>query len=70
VLGSNPSTTNFLAFWRWWMGVLALVLACFGAGGLGGSAFLWRWTLAVGEVPGESILVLVFACFGRFCAKC
>jgi len=35
VLGSNPSTTNFLAFWRWWMGVLALVLACFGAGGWG-----------------------------------
>jgi len=56
------------------MGVLALVLACFGAGGLGGggggSGFLWRWTLAVGEVHGESILVLVFACFGRFCAKC
>ena len=42
-------------FWRWW---------------IGGSGFLWRWTLAVGEVHGESILVLVFACFGRFCAKC
>jgi len=40
VLGSNPSTTNFLAFWRWWMGVLALVLACFGAGGLGGGVRL------------------------------
>ena len=44
VHGLNPSTTNFLA--------------------------VWRWTLAVGEVHGESILVLVFACFGRFCAKC
>jgi len=74
-------------------GLLALVLACFGAGGffgllalvdggvgagsglfwrwwMGGSGFLWRWALAVGEVHGESILVLVFACFGRFCAKC
>ena len=35
-------------------GLLALVLACFGAGGLGGgSGFLWRWTLAVGEVHGS-----------------
>jgi len=40
VLGSNPSTTNFLAVWRWTLvdgvgGCQALVLACFGAGGWG-----------------------------------
>jgi len=36
------------------------------AGGWGwGDVRRWFWTLAVGEV-----LVLVFACFGRFCAKC
>ena len=54
--GGGMSGAGSGLFWRWWIG--------------GGSGFLWRWTLAVGEVHGESILVLVFACFGRFCAKC
>jgi len=77
VLGSNPSTTNFLAVWRWTLVDGGGGMSGVGSGlfwrwwmGGGGSGFLWRWTLAVGEVHGESILVLVFACFGRFCAKC
>lgn len=60
--GGGMSGAGSGLFWRWFWPVLPLVD--------GGSGFLWRWTLAVGEVHGESILVLVFACFGRFCAKC
>ena len=54
VHGSNPSTTNFLAVWRWWMGVDFLAVWRWGWGDV-------RLPFAVGEVHGEGWFLPVLA---------